>query len=517
MKKFLMAALLFAAASLCSFAQDSPDFRVASVFSDHMVFQRDTLAPVWGWAEPGAKVTVTPSWDNKKYTATTDAQGRWEVYVQTPQAGGPYSVKIVSKAGRIVLEDVLSGEVWLCSGQSNMELPVIGASSQPVEGGVEAILSAGSFMDRIRVLNIKADKKNEPQQDIDNHWELPDGPVTARTSAVAYFFARQLTECLGVPVGIICNPWGGCLIEPWMTREYIDAGVKGKIPEKAYQDILDRRDDPSMPPIQMESMYNSRMYPIKGFAIKGFLWYQGCGNMYNYTFYDRLQQQMVRCWRDMWGDTEDRLPFYFVSIAPFNYSDPSDPTRALFVENQLNSLDLIPNSGAAVTETLGEGTCIHPARKQEVARQLCLLALERTYSFTTGLGCGFPYPESVTFPSCSTVEEGEIRQSGFTVKIARSSADEGTITIVFANASSGLGGFSDQLKNEGAPVHGFEVAGPDKVFHPVKAKALYNKVTVDCSGIGNPVALRYGFRNCSDADLKCVMGAPVPSFRTDSW
>ena len=111
MKKFLMAALLFAAASLCSFAQDSPDFRVASVFSDHMVFQRDTLAPVWGWAEPGAKVTVTPSWDNKKYTATTDAQGRWEVYVQTPQAGGPYSVKIVSKAGRIVLEDVLSGEV----------------------------------------------------------------------------------------------------------------------------------------------------------------------------------------------------------------------------------------------------------------------------------------------------------------------------------------------------------------------------------------------------------------------
>ncbi|MGN1215901.1 MAG: sialate O-acetylesterase [Candidatus Cryptobacteroides sp.] len=517
MKRTLVAAFLLAAMSFMSFAQDAPAFRTASIFSDHMVFQRDTIAPVWGWAEPGTRVTVTPSWNGKKYSGTADSEGRWEVKVQTPEAGGPYSVKISSKAGKIVLEDVLSGEVWLCSGQSNMELPVLGAWSQPVVGGVEAILSAPSYMDRIRVVNIKADKKNEPQQDIDNSWEIPDGPVTARTSAVAYFFARQLSGSLGVPVGIICNPWGGCLIEPWMTREYIDAAVKGKISDKDYQTILDRRDDPSMPPIQMESMYNSRMYPIKGFALRGFLWYQGCGNMYNFTFYDKLQQQMVRQWRDMWGDTGDRMPFYFVSIAPFNYSDPNDPTRAYFVENQLNSLDLIPNSGAAVTETLGEGTCIHPARKQEVARQLCLLALERTYSVSTGLGCGFPYPESVVFPASSSVEEGSIRQSGFPVQISRSAEDDGKITVVFANAASGLGGFSDQLKNEGAPVHGFEVAGPDRVFHPVEAKALYNKVYIDCSGIGDPVALRYGFRNCSDADLVCVMGAPVPSFRTDNW
>jgi len=521
MKRILLAfSLLLAVSSAISAQEQSEEnlsLRTASVFSDHMVIQRDTITPLWGWAQPGSKVTVSTSWSKDRQACVAGEDGRWEVKVATPSAGGPYSITISSRKEKVVLEDVLSGEVWLCSGQSNMELPVIGASSQKVNGGVEAVLSAPAYMDKIRVLAIKADKKYEPQQDIENKWELPDGEVTARTSAVAYFFARQLTENLGVPVGIIVNSWGGCLIEPWMTKEYIDRGVKGKISDQDYQTILDRREDPSLPPIQMETMYNARMFPIKGYPLKGFLWYQGCGNMYNITFYDKLQQQMVQCWRDMWGDTQNKMPFYFVAIAPFNYTNAEDPVRGYFVENQLNSLDLIPNSGAAVTETLGEGTCIHPAKKQEVATQLTLLALERTYSKRTGLGCSFPYPQEVTFPSNSSVEEKDIRQSGFTVSLKKSDKEDPRIVIAFGNCAMGIGGFADQLKEDPAPVHGFEVAGPDKVFHPVKAAALYNRVFIDCSEIADPVAVRYGFKNCSDADLVTMLGIPVPSFRTDDW
>ena len=498
-------------------ASDSPEFKVASIFSDHMVFQRDTLAPVWGWAEAGTKVTVAPSWGKTKYSCTADANGRWEVRIATPAAGGPYSVTIGCKEGKVVLEDVLSGEVWLCSGQSNMEMPVAGFSSQRVEGSADAILDAPEYLDRIRVFDIKAGKMYEPQEDVDCTWTLPDGKVTARTSAVAYFFARQLTKSLGIPVGIICNPWGGCLIEPWMTQEYIDRGVKGKISDQDYQTILDRREDPKLPPIQVGTMYNARMFPIKGFTLKGFLWYQGCGNMYNVTFYDKLQQQMVQCWRDMWNDTENRMPFYFVAIAPFAYNDPEDPVRGLFVENQLNSLDLIPNSGAAITETLGDSCCIHPAKKQQVARQLALLALERDYGIETGLGCGFPYPTEVVFPSSSTVQTGEIRQSGFTVNLKKGDSDDGKITIFLANASAGIGAYSNHLKEEAIEVHGFEVAGPDKVFHPVKATGIFSRIVIDCSGINDPVAVRYGFKCYSAADLATAFGAPVPSFRTDNW
>lgn len=521
MKRFLITAMLVIAAVVSAKAQtttnEEPSFKVASIFSDHMVFQRDTIAPVWGWAKAGTKVTVAPSWGKAKYTCTADDSGRWCVNVDTPAAGGPYTVAISSKAGKVVLEDVLSGEVWLCSGQSNMTMPVKGLPSQKLAGAQEAILEAPLFMDKIRVITISSDKKFEPQEDIADKWEVADGEVTARTSAVAYFFARQLSISLGIPIGIIESSWGGCLIEPWMPQEYIDRGVKGKISDQDYQTILDRREDPSLPPIQVATMYNSRMYPIQGFTLKGFVWFQGCGNMYNITFYDKLQQQMVQCWRDMWHDSTDRMPFYFVSIAPFDYLDREDPVRAYFVENQLSSLDIIPNSGAAVTETLGEGSYIHFSRKKEVAWQLAQLALERTYSKKTGLGCSFPYPSEVTFPANSSVEQKSIRQSGFTVKLSKSENEEGKIVITLDNAEAGVGGFVCMLKDEPAPVHGFEVAGPDKVFHPVKAAALYSKIYIDCSEIADPVAVRYGFKNCSDADVVTMLGMPLPSFRTDDW
>ncbi len=518
MKRNLLAAILLSVLfGVMSFTAGAAEgsLRLASVFTDHLVLQRDTTVLVWGWAAPGSKVAVSGSWNKKSVSsAVTGSDGRWECLLETPEAGGPYSLSVAAGKEKVVLEDVMSGEVWLCTGQSNMEMFVSGFSGQPVEGSFDAILEAPEYSDRIRVFNIKAAKAYEPQEEVDAAWSRTDGKTASGISAVAYFFAKRLTKVLGVPVGIICSPWGGCRLEPWMSREWLDKSVKGYLSEAQYKAILDRREEEGKAPRQLATMYNSRMYPVKGYTLKGFLWYQGCSNLADNTFYNRLQAGMVECWRNMWGDTDDRMPFYFVSIAPFAYgNDRVSPSRALFVENQLSSLDIIPNSGAAITETIGDEGCIHPAKKKEVADQLALLAVERTYNVKSGLGSGFPYPERIIFPSNSTVEAEKIHRSGFGIELVRGKEANGEISIRFANTRAGVG----RLSAFGAEVQGFEVAGPDKVFHPVKAIANRFEVILDCSQIADPVAVRYAFHNSSDADLTSTFGVPVPSFRTDNW
>lgn len=522
MRKFVLFTALLLGSVLALSAQDkaAPEqtkFRVSSMFSDHMVIQRDTIAPVWGLAEPGTKVTVAPSWGKGKYSCTADDSGRWKVLVETPQAGGPYSLTVTSKGEKVVFNDVMSGEVWFCSGQSNMALQVKGASSQPVVGGVEAVLEAPEYADRIRLYNIGTEREFAPVENIDCKWTLSDSKATAEFSAVGYFFAKYLTKALGVPVGMICGAWGGCNLETWMPMEYIDNAVKGKIPEDKYRAIVDRKEDYALPPLQVGTMYNARLYPVKGYAVKGFLWYQGTSNMYEYAAYDKLQTGLAQCWRDSWEDKDNKLPFYFCSLAPFAYQDPSNQARGYFVEAQLRTLDMIPNSGAAVTETFGDSCCIHPAKKPQVARQLALLALERDYGVDNGLGSSFPYPAKVIFPSNSSVQEKEIRQSGFPVRLVKSDKADGKIVINLANASSGVGAYSNQLEETYIGVNGFEVAGPDKVFHPVKANAGHSVITLDCSGIDDPVAVRYGFRCYIKADVETCNGAPLPPFRTDDW
>ncbi|MCQ2119850.1 MAG: sialate O-acetylesterase [Bacteroidales bacterium] len=522
MKRYFALAVLLTAWAFFLPAQDkkpSEDsaFRVSSMFSDHMVIQRDTLAPVWGLAAPGTKVTVSPSWGKKKYSCTADGSGRWKVFVETPEAGGPYSLTVASKGDKVVFQDVMSGEVWFCSGQSNMALQVKGSSSQPVVGGVEAILEAPEYADRIRLYNIGNEREFEPVENIDCRWTLSDSRAAADFSAVGYFFAKYLTKALGVPVGMICGAWGGCNLETWMPMEYIDKAVKGKIPEDKYRAIVDRKEDYKLPPLQVGTMYNARLFPVKGYAVKGFLWYQGTSNMYEYAAYDKLQTELAQCWRDSWDDKDNKLPFYFCSLAPFAYQDPANQARGYFVEAQLRTLDMIPNSGAAITETLGDSCCIHPAKKPQVARQLALLALERDYDVDNGLGSSFPYPARVTFPAGSSVVEKEIRQSGFPVKICKSDKQEGKIVINLANASSGVGAYSNQLEETYIEVRGFEVASPDRVFRPVKANAGHSVITLDCSGIDDPVAVRYGFRCYIDADVVTCYGTPLPPFRTDDW
>ena len=254
---------------------------------------------------------------------------------------------------------------------------------------------------------------------------------------------------------------------------------------------------------------------MAGYAIRGFVWYQGCSELIfgDIPYYDKMQAAMVRSWRDLWGDNDNKLPFYFTLIAPYSYSDPDGCKRGYFVENQLASLDIIPNSAVAVTETLGDRGCIHPARKKEVADQFAVLALERVYNIRTGLGGALVHPDVVTFPSSSSVEYRKIHQSGYDLEIRRGGEPSTSIVIHFADTWTGLGHYSDY----GSPVKGFEVAGPDRVFHSVPAVTLWDTVVVDCSSVSDPAAVRYAFHNWTEGDLRTALGIPVASFRTDDW
>ncbi len=487
--------------------------KLASIFTDHAVLQRDASVPVWGWAKPGKKVKIFTSWNKTTTVAKTDETGRWRVNIQTPAAGGPHSMRISGQGESIELHDILSGEVWLCSGQSNMGLTVAGFGAQNPDGAVEDVLEANEYSDRIRLYNIRDRKEFSPQETLNTSWSKSDAFVTANSTAVGYKFAKRLTKLLGVPVGIIDNSWGGSLIEPWLSEEWYTTKVKPQMPAGNYLWHVSQREKATNDPIQIGTMFNTRMYPIKGYGIRGFLWYQGCGNRGGYGFYDNIQKEMVKNWREAWGDTENKLPFYFTTIAPFHYWDAPKTQRGYFVENQLASLDSIPNSGAAITETLGEEGNIHPSKKQEIADQFILMAAEDVYHVPTGLGSGFPRPSEVVFPAGSSVEEKTIHQSGFDLKLRRGESDEKVVKVYFANAPLGMMKHSEMS----VPVIGFEVAGPDRKFRPVKASCLNACVTLDCSAVANPVAVRYAFYNYSDSNLLSSMGIPVPSFRTDDW
>ena len=480
MKKVFL--LIIAALALSILSAPAANISLSGIFSDGMVLQQQSQAPLWGWADPGTEVTVTPSWAKSKYKAKTSDDGRWEVIVATPAAGGPYSIAVKSGKEKIIVNDVLIGEVWLCSGQSNMQDPVPGFSSQAVEGGLEEVLSAPRFAGKIHIFNVKEDTTNVVQKDVSTRWEAASCTSAAGVSAVAWFFARRLTETLDVPVGIISNAWGGSNIESWMTRESVEGALKGKIPEKRLRKVLNRKNGRF--PTKIAALWNGRMAPLAPYRIKGMLWYQGEANLGD-RYYNLLQAAMVSHWRETWGDAD--MPFLFTLIAPYWYNNREKATRAFFVENQMLSLKEIPSCYAASTETLGDEFCIHPPKKKEVSDQFFLLAMEHVYGQSSGIGSGFPTVKSVNFL-------------------------DGEAVVTFETWGIGLG-FA------GTPdFRGFEIAGEDRVFHPATAVLNNrNNVKVRSDEVPAPVAVRYGWHNYHTGNLTSSLGIPVPCFRTDSW
>jgi len=464
-KKFLLLIFLFSV-SLTLHAT----LTMASVLNDNMVLQRNSEVKIWGEAEPMKKVVVSASWCKSKFSVLANSKGEWIVTCKTNEAGGPYSISVVSGKEKIRIQNVLLGEVWLCSGQSNMEMFVSGFGKSPINGSTDLLLNADQ--ENIRLFTVAKASKDLPQERCKGKWDVASTETVANFSAVGYFFALQLQKKLHVPVGIICSSWGGSRIEAWMDMETI-----AQFPEALKQSTQkDTRENS-----KASYLYNGMIAPLLHFTFKGVLWYQGEANIGNYNDYAALQTSLVKSWRADFGIGE--FPFYFVQIAPYNYSNPQ---AAFLREAQYHAMLNTPNSGMVCTFDIGEEHNIHPAEKETVSKRLALWALAKTYDIKA-----LPYLS----PSYKNME-----------------LKDSVAIISFDGVLKGL-------VSNGKDVACFEIAGQDSVFYPAKITIASSTVQVYSPKVKTPIAVRYGFRNFmkSDGFLYNTAGLPVIPFRTDGW
>ena len=449
------------------------------VIGDNMVLQQQTSAAIFGKADPGKTVTVKTSWNKKKVSTTADSQtGKWLVRVQTPAAGGPYDITI-SDGEKIVLHDVLIGEVWFASGQSNMEMPVKGYGSQPAKDGVEYIVGAKASRP-IRVCNIKKQSSVTVMEDCEGAWGKNDPNTVANTSATAYFFADALQSALDIPVGIIVSSWGGSSIETWISREVFEKEYPktdlGHLDGK--RAVRRKHQDPCL-------LFNGQVAPLIPFTFKGMIWYQGEANRARPDQYVQLQRSYVKMMRSLFEVPE--APFYCVQIAPYPYDNGRKTHSGYFCEAQQKSVQGMDHAGYVTTTDIGEYGTIHPCHKQEVGQRLAWLALRNDYGMSA-IEAEAPY-----------------------YKIAEFHDGKGFIQMKV----DGLG-----LSPMGADISGFEIAGPDRKFVPAKARRDSKRgdvVVVWSDDVPEPVAVRYCWRNWSVGGLYNNFGIPAGPFRTDDW
>ncbi|MCE5345159.1 MAG: sialate O-acetylesterase [Bacteroidales bacterium] len=447
------------------------EVRLPAIFSDNMVLQQKTEVAVWGTSAKNATVKVTTSWNGKSYSAHAGNEGKWKLKVSTPSAGGPYEVTVSGDGKTLKFKNVMIGEVWVCSGQSNMEMPVKGYMSQPNLGSNEDI--ATSSNPAIRLFTVKKASNLQPQNDFIGTWKNCEPENVSVFSATAYYFGLMLNRALNVPVGLINTSWGGTRIEPWMSEEGFNKFDFVKLPDKNQTGDL----SPQTPTV----LFNAMVNPMVGFGIKGAIWYQGESNRNEPDKYAQLLPGMIENWRSVWGVGE--FPFYYVQIAPFDYGS-TGLNSAYLREAQLKASTTIPNIGMATTMDIGEKNCIHPADKKAGSYRLAYLALANTYGKTG-------------FASAGPVLK-EMKISGQLVK------------LTFNNADNGLTSYGKELSC-------FEIAGANKRFYPAEASIISGGVTLFCPSVAEPVAVRYAFKDFIVGDLFNTEGIPASSFRTDDW
>jgi sialate O-acetylesterase len=451
--------------------------KLPAIVSSNMVLQRDATVNIWGWAEGGEKISMEASWLNEELEFEANTDGNWSVELRTTNSKEPQTIIIKSKTSEIILENVLFGEVWLCSGQSNMVRTLRASNAQPVYGSVMAI--ANSSNPNLRLFNVGRTGSEKPLQDIEEYtgWQQSSPDAVATFSAIGYFFGKQLQEILDVPVGIIVSAYGASSVQAWMSKESISP----------YQEVNLENQNFSRGPNRIPTaLFNAMINPIIPYTIKGALWYQGESNRMQPENYKILFPAMVKDWRDRWeiGD----FPFYYVQIAPFLYGNNDafqEVNNSAFMrEAQLGCLDLIPNSGIAIAMDLGDKISIHPPRKKEVADRLLLNALNQTYGYTT-IDYASPIYDTLN-------------------------VQDGGIILKFKNARSGLYSYNG--------LEGFEIAGGDRVFYPANASIVNRReVFVKNDLVPNPVAVRYAWRNWIEGTLYNAHLFPASSFRTDDW
>lgn len=448
---------------------------VPDILGDNMVLQQQTDVKFWGTANPGKNVVITPSWSKEKVAVKAGSDGKWVAKVRTPKGShNPQTIKI-SDGEALTLKNVLIGEVWLASGQSNMEMPLGGFYNCPVENANETILESGKYRNSIRFVRIPWVHSLVPQDTVDCHW-VESAPENApRFSAAAYYFAESVANTLDVPVGIIDCNWGGSPIESWMSRDVL--AKKYPDVDLNNDNIIKRNDWGHSPTV----MYNAMIHPLINFTLKGFIWYQGEANIYGHASYAQRMADMVNLWRNDWGLGE--MPFYFVEIAPFNYGEDLSPYLR---EAQFKAQSLIPHSGMVCTNDLVldyEDVNIHPAMKKEVGMRLGFFALANDYG-VKGIKTHGPEFKAVEF------KDGKAR-------------------VTFNYAESGYNRMKD--------ITGFEISGADKKFYPAKAWFDNGAIVVSSDSVAAPVAVRYCYRDFLKGNLAGTYGLPVVPFRTDNW
>jgi sialate O-acetylesterase len=454
--------------------------KLPAIVSSNMVLQRNTTVKIWGWAAANEKISIKTSWLKAAINVQADANGNWMIDAKTTDSKEPQTISLKSNTSDIKLENILFGEVWLCSGQSNMEMPMKGFFGQPTFGSADAIAKANN--PNLRLFNVTKYKgSSTPLKDVEKYspWQEASAENVKNFSAVGYFFGNQLQEILDVPVGIINTSWGGSSVQAWISKEVMSTFD----PLNNIDELLQKNKTSSTP----TALFNSMLNPLIPYTIKGVLWYQGEANRGKPDMYKKLFPAMVADWRKRWNIGD--FPIYYTQIAPYKYDGnklpPGKISSAFIREAQLECLNLIPNSGIAITLDIGSKESIHPPKKKEVADRLLYNALNKTYNFKTVDYLGPMY------------DAMEIKNGGISLK--------------FKNAENGIFSYDEELL-------GFEIAGEDKVFYPAKATIEARKtVLVKSDKVPNPVAVRYGWDNWMVGSLFGTNLLPASSFRTDNW
>jgi sialate O-acetylesterase len=464
--------LILLAAFFCLSVNSYAKITLPSTIGSNMVIQRESTFKLWGWANPNQELLIKATWNAKgMLTVTADNSGRWETEIPTGRAGGPYGIRITGGKDDLIIENIMLGDVWICSGQSNMEFTInmFGGWNRSFEKDKKDLVDYK--FQNIRLFTVQKDSSSKLKETCTGKWLLPDTLTVADFSATAWFYGLELYKKTGIPIGLVVTAWGGTTAEAWTPGKVIDSDPAVAFYKSAPNASAQWPSKPSV-------LYNAMINPLLSMKIAGAIWYQGEANVNDASHYRDLFTAMIKSWRKAWNSGD--FPFCFVQIAPYSgYGTNS----ALLREAQFQALSL-ENTGMAVTlDIAGDASDIHPVDKQDVGKRLALWALANKY--------------------------GE-KAMEFSGPVFKNSRTEGsTIRIYFDHADSLYVKYTDARQ--------FYIAGDDRLFVPAKVKADSNSIVVWSDVVTKPVAVRYAFQNDSKGVLYNRAGLPASSFRTDSW
>ena len=440
--------------------------RIPDIFSDNMVLQQQTIIHFHGWSDPGQKISVIASWNGDTLKTSTLSDAIWTVDLQTPKAGGPYQITVIGDS-TITIQNILIGDVWICTGQSNMEFSADWHKNYYKEE------VANANHPEIRFFHIQKLSAPYPQQEVRGKWEVCTPQSMHSFSAAGYFFGREINENIHQPVGLIESCWGGTPVQSWTPIEVFNNSEKLAVSAAKLTPV-------PWCPVRPAVTFNAMIAPITGFPIKGAIWYQGETNTTNPDTYEETFSAMIHSWRELW---KEDFPFYFVQIAPFNYG--AGDKGALVREQQLQTYRQVPKTGMVViSDITGDTNNIHPKDKINVGKRLAGWALANTYG------------------------KENIQYSG---PLYRSMEVKGNKAIVYFDFAK------DGLIKKGNQLTDFMIAGDDQHFIPAKATIKDSTVIVSSPEVQHPTAVRMGFTNTAIPNLFNKAGLPASPFRTDDW